>query len=76
MSLTLVNRFSNNIGFLHTNTLHFKNVFLFLVALGLCCFRGFLPLVAGKGYSLRAVHGLLILMPSLVTVCGLYACAQ
>ena len=29
LSLTLVNRFSNNIGFLHTNTLHFKNVFSF-----------------------------------------------
>ena len=29
LSLTLVNRFSNNIGFLHTNTLHFLNVFIF-----------------------------------------------
>ena len=50
LSLTLVNKFSNNIGFLHTNTLHFYMYFIFGCT-GSLLLRGFLLLVASKGYS-------------------------
>ena len=42
-------------------------VYLFWVALDLCCCRGFSLVVACRGYSLVAVRGLLIAVASLVT---------
>ena len=51
-------------------------IYLFLAALGLCCFRGFSLLAASKGYPLVTVYGLLILVDSLVAVRGLCVFAQ
>ena len=39
---------------------------LFLTVLGLCCCTDFALVVASRGYSLVAVHGLLIVVASLV----------
>ena len=39
---------------------------LILVVLGLCCCTGFLRVVASRGSSVVAVHGLLIAVASLV----------
>ena len=49
----------------------FKNNYLLLAVLGLHCFEGFSLVVASGGYSLVAVHGLLIAVASLFVVQGL-----
>ena len=36
-------------------------IYLFLAVLGLCCYKGFSLVAASSGYSLVAVHGLLLL---------------
>ena len=48
--------------------LWYKDFFfkLYLAVLGLHCCSGFSLVVASGGYSLGAVHGLLIVVPSLV----------
>ena len=40
--------------------------FLFLAVPGLCCWEGFSLVVTSRGYSRIAVHGLLIVVASLV----------
>ena len=45
--------------------------YLFMAVLGLCCSAGFSLVVASGGYSLVAVHGLLIAVVSLVAEHGL-----
>ena len=44
----------------------FKTFFIFLAVLGLCCCTGFSLVVVSGGCSLVAVHGLLIVVTSLV----------
>ena len=44
----------------------FENQFIISTTLGLCCSAGFSPAVASGGYSLVSVHGLLIVVASLV----------
>ena len=44
--------------------------YLFLAVLGLCCCTGFSLVVASGGYSPVAVHGLLIVVASLVAELG------
>ena len=47
-----------------------NNVYLFLAVLGLHYCVGFSLVTAGGGYSLVAVHGLLVAVPSLVPSMG------
>ena len=48
----------------------FKFMYVFLAALGLHCCEGFFVVAASGGYSPVAVHGLLIVVPSLVAEHG------
>ena len=45
--------------------------YLFLAVLDLCCYAGFSLVVESRGYSLVAVHELLIAVASLVVEHGL-----
>ena len=46
-------------------------IYLFMDVLGLCCHTGFSLVVVSRGYSLSAVHGLLIVVASLLVEHGL-----
>ena len=46
-------------------------LFFFLTVLGLCCYKGFSLVSESGGYSLVEVHGLLIVVASLVSEHGL-----
>ena len=44
----------------------FLCIYLVLAVLGLCCYLGFSLVVAGRGYSLAVVRGILTAVSSLV----------
>ena len=48
-------------------------IYLLLAVLGLCCCAGFSPVAASRGYSLVAVHGLLVAVASLAVKLGLWS---
>ena len=54
---------------LETNIIYFK--FLVIAVLGLCCCLGIFLVATSGGYSLAVVHGLLIVVASLVAELGL-----
>ena len=51
----------------------FVFIYLLLAVLGLCCRAGFSPVAASRGYSLVAVHGLLVAVASLAVKLGLWS---
>ena len=52
--------------FLNKLIYFYLSIYLVLAILGLCCCVGFSPVAASGGYSLVAVHRLLIAVASLV----------
>ena len=51
----------------------FKNIYLFVTVLGLCCWVGLSLVVASRGSSPFAVCGLLITAASLLWALGMWA---